>query len=165
MRTLTIGFSSSTKKFPIFCWLIKLMERTNFSHVYVKNETRYNIDLIYQASGTQVNFMNTDIFHMKNKTIKEFEFKVSDEAFDKYMKFALNNCGRPYGVKQILGIAIMKILNLPNNPFPNGVADYVCSELVAEVLCELGKFKYDRATFDRLTPKDIYKFCNEIKEE
>lgn len=160
MRNISIGFSKPTHKFfPIFSWAIRFFDGTEFSHVYVRQSTHYNIDLIYQASGMQVNFINGNLFLEKEKVIKEFPFQITDEAYDKYMKFALTNVGKPYGVLQVFGILACLIFKLNKNPFPNGNADFVCSELVADILYEVGKFKYDRELFDRIKPKEIWDFC------
>jgi len=160
MRTLYIGFSKPIHKIlPVYSWAIRLLEGTKFSHVYVRHSTKYNIDLIYQASGTQVNFESGELFFQKAETVREFEFDVSDQAFDNYMGFAIRNAGKPYGILQVVGIALCSIFGLKKNPFPNGKSNYVCSELIAEILFEIGKFKYDKNIFDRCTPKDLYIFC------
>lgn len=159
MRKIYVGFSKSTKFFPIYSWAIRAIEGTKFSHVYVRHETKYGVDIVYQASGTQVNFMNEELFFKKSDVVREFQFEVTNDAFDTYMRFAMKNAGKPYGILQAIGIAIYSLFGLKNNPFPSGQAAYVCSELVAEILFEIGKFKYDRELFDKLTPKDLFKFC------
>lgn len=163
MRELSIGFSESKKFLPLFCWAIKAFEGTEFSHVYVRQNTHYNIDLIYQASGTTVNFMNDKVFLNKNKVVKEFKFNVTDQAYDNYMKFALTNVGKPYSVSQVIGIVIAKFLALRKNPFATGQASYVCSELIADVLYELAKFKIEREDFDSITPKEIFDLCLKLE--
>ena len=141
MRKIHIGFSKPAKRiFPIYSWLIRLIEGTKFSHVYVRHGTHYGISIVYQASGTQVNFTNGLLFFNKNEVIKEFTFDATDEYFDKYMTFALKNVGKPYGVLQVFGIAIYSLLGLKKIPFASGQAAYVCSELVAEILFEIGRF-------------------------
>lgn len=160
MKKIYIGFSRPINKFlPVYSWAIRLLEGTKFSHVYVRHSTKYDIDLIYQASGTQVNFESGELFFKKAETVREFRFDVSDQAFDNYMSFALKNAGKPYGILQVFGIAICSLLGLNKNPFPSGSSNYVCSELVAEILFEIGRFHYDRELFDKLTPKDLFEFC------
>lgn len=160
MKKIFVGFSKPIHRiFPVYSWAIRALEGTKFSHVYVRHSSKYNIDLVYQASGTQVNFESGELFFKKAETVREFEFEVTDDAFDKYMVFALKNAGKPYGLLQVFGIALYALFGLKKNPFPSGSANYVCSELVGEILFELGKFKYDRELFDRLTPKDLFEFC------
>lgn len=160
MRKIYVGFSKPIHKIlPVYSWAIRLLEGTRFSHVYIRHETKYKIDLIYQASGTQVNFESGELFFKKAEAIREFQFEVSDEAFDKYMEFAIRNAGKPYGILQVFGILFVSLFSLEKNPFPSGSANYVCSELVGEILYEIGRFKYDRELFDKLTPKDLFEFC------
>jgi hypothetical protein len=123
------------------------------------HNTKYDIGLVYQASGVSVNFTNHEVFLSKNEVVNEFEFDITDEAFDKYMRFAMTNAGKPYGMLQVLGIAICFLFNLKRNPFRSGRADYVCSELVGEILFEICGFKYDHEILDKLLPIEVYDFC------
>lgn len=159
VRRISVGFSSSTKFLPIFCWVIKIFQGTSFSHVYVKNSTKYGIDLIYQASGHAVNFMSSEVFWTKNETVREFEFDISDESFDKYMKFALSNVGKPYSVVGVIGLFVMRLLNLSKNPFDDGRSSFVCSEAVADVLSEASLLQYSRDQIAAALPLDVYNVC------
>lgn len=165
MKSIYIGFSKPKKFMPIYSWIIRLVEGTPFSHVYVRSSTKYGVGLIYQASGTSVNFQSEVYFYHKAEVINEFEFEVSDQAFDAYMRFALLRVGAPYGIMQAIGIGLSSLLGFDENPFGSGRSKYVCSELVGEILYEIGRFKYDRVMFDRLTPKDIFKFCQSRAEQ
>jgi hypothetical protein len=156
VRKITVGFSTSNKRLPIFCWAIQWAQGTKFSHVYVKSMTKYGIDLIYQASGSQVNFISGVEFLKINKPVLEVEFEVSDESYDKYMKFALSNVGKPYGVAHILGLALMHFFGLKHNIFSDGKAKYVCSELVADILNELGLDDAPKEYLENSTPLDIW---------
>jgi hypothetical protein len=127
MRKIFIGFSKPKKMFfPIYSWAIRAIEGTKFSHVYVRHETKYGLDIVYQASGAQVNFMNGTLFFKKAEPVREFCFEVSDHAFDAYMTFALKNVGKPYGLLQVFGIALYALFGLKKNPFPSGSANYIC---------------------------------------
>lgn len=158
MRKIKIGFSSSRKAFPIFGRLIQLVQKTEFSHVYVRSQTKYGVDLIYQASGVSVNFMSSEVFEGHNKIVKEFEFDIDEKSFDSYMKYALSNVGKPYSVSQIIGITIALVFNLKNNPLGDKDSGFVCSELVYDILKSIFK-ETEIADADRVTPKDIWNFC------
>lgn len=145
--------------FPIYSWLIRAIEGTPFSHVYVWHETKYNVPIVYQASGHAVNFMSGNLFREHNEVVHEFAFEVSDLAFESYMLFALLNVGRPYSLKQAFGILLMRLFDLKRNPFSNGRALFICTELVAVILNELMKFKLEENFYDRAGPMDIYKIC------
>jgi hypothetical protein len=144
---------------PILSWLIRLIEGTKFSHVYVRHDTKYGTGLVYQASGLAVNFMSEEIFLEKNEVVDEFNFDITDDAFSRYISFAIKTVGKSYGFKQLLGLFLVSVFGLKKNPFPSGRSDYVCSELVGDILMEIGKFSYSSELLDRLTPRDIYKFC------
>lgn len=166
MRKIFVGFSKpKNQKAPFFSWAIRAIQGTKFSHVYCLTETKYNIDIIYQASGHQVNFVSEEMFLTKNEVVREFCFNVSDEAFDKYMIFSLKNAGKPYGVKQIFGILLVQLFGLEKNPFADGTNKYVCSELVADILFEIGRLSYSRDVLDKITPKTIYDLCVKFEME
>lgn len=154
---LVIGFSTP-RKFGILSTTIRKIERTEFSHVYFKIFSK-SLDryLIYQASGLQVNFVGEDNFHSKNKTIASFIIPISTERKIKFLQKAIDLAGRPYGIKQIFGMGLVRFLYIFNykaqNPYADGSHTYVCSELAAEHLNDLG---FDFEDLDSITPKNIY---------
>jgi hypothetical protein len=107
----------------------------------------------------QVNFTTGHTFARKNKVIREFSFKVSDPAFDNYMRFAMKHEGAPYSSLQIVGMFIAKVFGLKRNPLTNSSRSYVCSELVSQLLFELGEFQIERAKLNLLGPKEVYEMC------
>jgi len=132
-----IGFSKPKGKiFPIFSWLIRLFERTEYSHVFVRFLTKDIGDIIYQASGSQVNFMGGKYFIQKATVVDEFEFEVSESTRKKMFRWAIKESGAPYGIKQIFGIALVKIFRLKKNPFASDQKTWVCSELAGFILEE-----------------------------
>src|SRR5579863_3037387 len=73
MKNLTVGFSRSSGTFPIFSWLIMLVQQTNYSHCYLKyTDEVTNKVMVLQASGLQVNLVSYDFFLTKETVIKEF---------------------------------------------------------------------------------------------
>jgi len=158
MKKLTVGFSSH--KGSILSWLIKLCLGTKYSHVYVKFYSEsLDINIIYQASGLAVNMIGEPLFLKKNKVIAEKEFEIDEETYSKTIRFAITKCGEPYSIMQLFGMAYIQFASLfgfkVRNPFPNGRADYVCSELVAELLKKFKETNFE--DLDSLDPKDIYK--------
>lgn len=159
MEKLIIGFSRSKKKFAIFSWLIRLVDGTKYSHVYIKwYSNKLQREIIYQASGTMVNFVGTSVFLEKNEIIKEYELEISDETSLKVKQFAMDKAGIKYGLKQVLGIGYVKLMYIfgknVRNPFDDGSHTYVCSELVGEILKEKLNFGMD-IDLQTITPKDI----------
>lgn len=157
MRTLKVGFSKSTKFMPLFSWAIRVWDRIEYSHCYTEFENRRHpeLPLIYQASHDMMNFMSRPVFEKENEVVEEFTIQVSDEAYDRLMYKAIQIVGKPYGVKQIVGIILADIFNLKKNPFQTKEDTYICSEWCAIVLDELGYvIPKDR---NLVTPKDIHK--------
>jgi hypothetical protein len=154
---IIVGFSTP-KKTKIVPTIIKLVEHTSFSHVYIKiwsnTLKRY---LVYQASGTTVNFCSTEIFDLKNKIIAEYKIEITEEQKINILQKCVDSVGKPYGVGSLVGLGLVRFCAMfgkkINNPFADGSKTYICSEIAATLLLSLG-FSFDH--LDNLTPKDIY---------
>lgn len=159
MRRVVVGFSRPRGFFKPFSWAIRLVERTQFSHVYIRSRAEaLGVDLIYQASGLQVNFMGLSHFREKALSLYEFEAELSDESYRKFMRWAIENSGANYSTKQPLGILLIKLFNLGCNPFDNGRSAWVCSELVGFVLSEFLDLKVD-VDLETIGPRGIFDIC------
>lgn len=170
MRKLVVGFSKPKSGFIPFSEAIRWVCGTKFSHTYIKFKSdSFDRVLIYQASGLLVNFIGETRFNEAEVVVAEFELEVSDEAFNRTMQFAIDQAGVPYGISQIFGILYVKALGLfglkAKNPFPNGSGNYVCSELVAQILKEIIGLKVD-IDLDLIDPKEVFELLqqNEISE-
>ena len=66
MRDLIIGFSTNKDPKNVIAGSIRLVQGTEYSHVYVRTpESRYwNRSYIYQASGLKVNMMTNDVLFL-----------------------------------------------------------------------------------------------------
>lgn len=159
MSTITIGFSRP-KETKLISSLIMTVERTKYSHVYIRwHSTGIDRTLIYQASGLAVNFMGLDHFLDHNTIVDEFDIEVSEESRRQIIQFAVDTVGLGYGTKQILGIGILRIGSAFGarwkNPFRDGRQTYVCSELVAHIMKSFMSEDID-INLDDISPKDIY---------
>lgn len=139
--------TSAPIKWKIGAELIKFYQKTEFSHVAIVKG-----NLVFQASHGFVNCMHIDTFLQDNFIIDHFE--VSDDLVD--MDFVYRQLGKPYGIIQIIEIAIkyltgIKILiNNRNNM-------YICSELVGKAL------RLDWVN-DHTTPKEIVDYLIQNKK-
>jgi len=158
MKSVTIGFSKARSKLSILSWIIRKVEGTEFSHVYMKLKNGKIDDLYYHASGSRVNFMGSRIFNHKNITIEEVELDVSNKKYYSMLNFAIDKVGEPYSISQLFGILIVRLFALfnknINNPF--GKRGYVCTELVGEIL-NLDSKKINKE-LNSIGLKDIKKF-------
>lgn len=162
MQTVTIGFSKPKgKKFPIFSWIIRLVDWTPYSHVYLRWDSKYlERTLVYEASGTTVHFVEGSRFDKRIEVVHQYPIEVTDAQKKKMVQKAVDFSNAPYGIKQVAGIGIVKLARLfgkdIKNPFSDGSATWVCSEIVNDVLKDLGM---DVGVHrDNVTPKDIQKF-------
>src|SRR5258708_2144045 len=102
MKTIKVGFSRPKAWFVPFSWLIRLCLKTPYSHVYIKTHSdSLNRDIIYQASGLQVNFVGNILFESKENIVKEFSLDISDEIYTNMMQDSIDIAGGPYSMWQI----------------------------------------------------------------
>jgi len=139
---ISVGFSRH-KGFAPISWLIMLCERTNFSHAYIRIRSEsLDRELIYQATGSGVNFVGSVLFEQTAQVVEEYRVEIPDEDRRKLLQWCVDNAGKPYGKLQILGLAMIRLAKLVGirirNPFPNGTGAYVCCELVSGALEHLG---------------------------
>jgi hypothetical protein len=160
MKQITIGFSRASTSFPIFSWLIMAVQKTPYSHCYLKYQNEYlGQPMIYQASHTLVNYMSLPVFLAQETVVQEFVFNVSDDSFVATIKNAANQAGKPYGVKEIFGLALVNLAALCSIKIQNPVKDagttWVCDQLVAYLLnlCENVKLPMP---LNDMTPEDVY---------
>jgi hypothetical protein len=160
MRKVIIGFSRPKAHFIPFAWLIMAIEKTNYSHVFIRAHSEsLDTDLIYQASGLQVNFMGPKYFDDRESSIYEFEAEVPDETYKAFMQWAIMNSGYPYSLKQALGIGLVRVFNLKKNPFVNDKKSWVCSELAGYVLSKFLDISISADALDTAGPSAIFDLC------
>ena len=168
MNSIIVGFSKP-KTWKPFAALIMWGYNIPYDHVYIKlHSNTYNRDLIYQASGISVNFMSPIIFNNLNSIIKEFNLSISDQAHKAMIQFAIDTVGKPYGIKECLGLAIVRIAELLGkkikNPFKFDGKTYVCSELASFMLKEYLNLNLDQ-DINLITPKDLYTYLDSIENK
>lgn len=157
MKKVSIGFSRP-KTFKPLSWLICKVQGTDYSHAYIKfHSDSLDRDLIYQASGLQVNFVGKTLFEADHIIVREFDIQISDAAHKKALQFAVDKAGTPYSIKQLLNILIYILIK--KSPFEDGRSSYVCSELVGQMLKEEFGVEVSK-DLDIVTPKDIYEIMD-----
>jgi hypothetical protein len=146
MSDIIVGFSTA-KKFNIFSWAIKTMEKTNYSHCYIKFYSEsFDCWLIYHASHTSIHFLSEENFLKKANVLEEYQITIPEEIKKKLVKNAIRRAGILYGAFQILGMGITRIFKLwfnkkICNPFADGEATQVCSDLLYYELKDAINFK------------------------
>lgn len=136
------------------------VQRTNYSHVYLKYHDEFlGQDMVFQASHSLVNSMSLPVFLAQETVVKEFTFNISEETFKKTMIFAANQAGKPYGVMEICGLALVELCALVGLKIQNPVKDegstYICDQLVAAILNECENVVLP-TNVNNMDPKDVY---------
>jgi hypothetical protein len=168
MKQITIGFSRACTNFPVFSWLIMAVQRTPYSHVYLKYQDEFlGQPMYFQASHTLVNSMSEPVFLAQETVVQEFTFTISDEMFQATLKNAANQAGKPYGILEILGLAIMELAMAINVRVQNPVADagstWICDQLIAYLLSMCMDVKLPMPLND-MTPKDVFALVSTLPE-
>lgn len=145
---LIIGFSRSTKWFrpfsvAIIAWdKIRYCSDIEISHMYGRfTSTSWDRDFIYQASGHSTNFTGIKRFESLNKVVEEYEIEISEEAVVRIGQTCVDREGKPYAVKQTLGIVLVGIVwfftgeRIPN-PLAHGDDATNCIEEWCKILSE-----------------------------
>jgi hypothetical protein len=166
-KTLTVGFSRSPR---LLSKIIRWVEGSEVSHVYIKFRSDFlERDIIYEASGTEVKFVNEFTFLKRSEVIAEFDLSIPVQEYRRAVQYAMDQVGKPYGFLSLIGLGLVKVANKfgyrTKNVFKDGNRAYICSELTAEVL-ETFMTLPTEIPVEYLTPTDLYKiFLDSFKKK
>lgn len=166
MEKIIVGFSRPKKWMP-YAWLIMKGFGINYSHVYLKfHSNSYDRDIIYQASKSMINFMSTKVFGDEEIIVKEFEVEISEKSRISLMQFAIDNAGKPYSLREAIGLGLVRICALfgkkITNPFKDGTDSYVCSVLADYILENFAEQDIP-GDFQDSDPKYLYNYLTAAK--
>jgi len=152
MKTITIGFSKSKKKFAIGSWLIRKWMKTPYSHVYLKfrSESLGRI-LIYEAVGSGVRFIGRKIWEDHAEEVASFDIEITQENYTTLIQYCVDNAGLEYGALQNIGVVFCNLFKIKSNPFKKGKN---CSEAISDIL-KLEGYKFEKES-NLIVPKDIF---------
>lgn len=165
MEKVVIGFSKARSPLAIISKLIMLAEHAPFSHAYVKlHSDSLSRDLIYQATGSGIYFCGTVAFLSHSVPVEEFEFEIPKETKTVLLQWCIDTSGAPYGKLQLLGLGLVRLASLfcikINNPFASKRQSYICTELAAVALKEIGlDIKQDD---DLVGLNDLHKYVKDL---
>jgi len=130
--------------------IISLIEGTEYSHVRL----RFN-DYVYEASGISVHFQGKIAqTYCPAELLHTYSVELDIEQYSKLLKLCMDNAGIEYGFKQLIGIGLVRLFGLKNNPFSDGRKSQVCSEIIGRFLQEILNIGKD-LDLDIASPKDI----------
>ena len=158
---LIIGFSRAKSPWKIGSTVIRLSEKRNFSHTYVRYvDPTTTIDIVTQASQSFVNEVNYDIFQESNIVCEEYQLDCTEEQFINILTFIKTNLGVKYSTLQILFLGIKKILKFEVKEY-NKDKEFICSEFAARI-CQIAGVRAP-TYLDYFTPSDLNTLIKDIK--
>lgn len=162
MKSLTIVFTKSRKKFPILGWLIQLWTWKTYSHVALSVSLSFlDKPMYFQASEGKVNYEYSDHFHREHKVVKAYNIHIPKQIYSQLAVERLKLAGENYGFLQNVGIVYTDILKLfgvvKPNPWKKGKN---CSELIYNIVL---KPLHDDLNYDpeKIKPHHIEKIIKE----
>ena len=153
MGKLIIGFSKSKSPWKVGGQVIRLSEKRDFSHAYIRYECILSkIQTVAQASHGYVNEMNFDIFQEHNIVCEEYELQCTEEQFVEVITFIRKNLGVDYSKLQIFFLAVKKLLHFEVKVY-NKDKQFICSEFAARI-CQISGISVP-GNLDYYTPSDL----------
>ena len=127
MKELKIVFTKSKVRLPIFSKLIMWWTKKPYSHV-AREVTRRNWGAgYYQASEGNVNYEHESVFYNKHELVREYTLIVDSLLELEIRKACWKECGKKYGMLQNVGIFLIDLGLIKDNPWKSGRN---CSELI-----------------------------------
>lgn len=148
-------------KFKVFSWIIRKFQGTPYSHVLLRWDNSVGVNVVYEASGSMLKFLGPAATKNRYTVHKSYKIKIEREAYRRLIKLCMENAGIDYGVKQILGIALVHIFRLKKNPFSDGRKSQVCSEIVGRFLEEVVGWETG-LDLDVIGPKEIDDYLKKV---
>ena len=147
-----VGFSHSKSPLGIGSHLIRLIEDTAYSHVYMRIGP-----FIVQSNHVGTHIIDKYTFMTKNVVVKEFILPTTSGRMKRIFDIIEPFLGKKYGIGQLFGILFSIIFGIHKNPFKTG---YICSELIYLILKEIYDIEINKDK-DLITPKDLYELLTQ----
>lgn len=165
---IVFGFSRPKYNWPppLFAWAIMAFESltslkmVNYSHAYVRfYSNEWDREIVYQASGSKVNFISWDRFQKIEVIVHEFEIPVSDETMKKTAQFCVDSLGSGYALIGAFGMVLVRMARLFGSKIRNPITQggYWCSEAAATILKDRLGAKISQDDIRDMLPTDV---CN-----
>lgn len=164
---IVIGFSTAKNKNSIIAGAIRTVERTPYSHVYLKfYSSSIERWLVYHASHTNIHFNNLETFDAENEVLEEFVMFAAPEDRKAALQLCVDRVGVPYGALQLVGMAYVRFMRLwfsakVRNFLADGQRTQVCSEIAGRVI-KILKGPIDLALLEYEGPRYIHSVIDEM---
>lgn len=148
MKTIYVGFSSPNT-WKAGAEAIKAWTHRPYSHVFVAwKSDKFSRVLVYHAAHGMVHFVSSVRLQESNNVVLLFELEVSEEQYVALVTKCIDLAEIDYSELELLQIVIKDCcdsLGFQCKMIENR-RGYICSELLAELLMDLGA-KFERPAF------------------
>lgn len=157
-----IGFSRPRSWYNILSYLIRIVERTDYSHVYIRYEDQWLVRrFYYEAHGLNVHFTTESQWIDLAPIVTDvFFIEATKEQEKRVLQFCFDNVGKNYYFLTLIGIAIVLFLKMfwikIKNPIRAGKSGEICSKIVAQMLEEVFGVRVCD-DLEAVKPVDVYK--------
>lgn len=154
-KWITIEFTRP-KRFRLFSWMVRQIQKTEYSHVRLSwLGAGGSVPVIYEASGSNIKFIGPEAqqYHPV-EIIKTYKVNIGRDDYRKLVQLCMTFAGVRYGVKQVIGMALVRVFALDKNPFADGRKSQVCSEVVGHFIENILGHKVG-VSLDIAGPKEI----------
>ena len=139
-------------KLNILSWLIRLFQQTEYSHFALRVG-----DLVIDSTLKGVRF-NASWEYKSRYTITEEEMLPRETTLTEFINWSLPHLNKSYGVLQIIGLALITIKLIKNNPFGANEKRLTCNELLLIHIKDFYNVTYsDGDDLDLNATEKIYK--------
>lgn len=165
MKSLIIGFSKP-KKLSLHGWIIEKIDGTLFDHAYIKfNLDKIQRDIVFQSIAIGVQLVSKSHFEGLCKPVEEYELDITEDQFISMFQFCIDKAGKPYGLLDVIGLGISKLLYKigikKSNPFYEGDANYFCSQIVMQCLNIIDPIRFN-LNADNTSPSDLNNLLKQL---
>ena len=148
--------TNSKVRFPIVATIIKLVQRTKYSHYMIRVNVE-GLTTYYDSTSAGVRKTNAEAFFKKHIVYRKFPVskKISYIEFTNFFK---EHEGKPYAFKQLIGLLLKSLRIVRHNPFGKGAKRIICNELVLLLLKKFYDLKiHDTDCYDLNDTYEILK--------
>lgn len=142
-------------KFPIFSWVIRYVQNTDFSHMAICLDAE---EKVIDSTIHKVRWQSTYEFRKAYTITKKYLIEIPEGVEDVYA-WSDQYLGRDYSILQNIGLGLRHLKLIASNPFGNDDRLLVCSEI-----CALFIYRFKNIALDDSDNYDLIR-ASELAEE
>ena len=158
IKTGDVLFVEGSKWNPI-SWLIKFVSGGKFSHVAICIADDLILETEYSIRSRVIDVNKTKYLSKRKHEIVHVNF--TKKQLDDLDLYILQYIGKKYDFGLILKMFLKYVLRIPI--WNKDDDEYICSELVAELLLDLGAIDNEKTV--NMSPNELYEYLRRVKNK